>query len=172
MYNSPTDIKSLCFGIHADSSITHHIGLGGPARTHLRNMFIEFEKFVLMRGVLFASFVIGMASACEFANVIECTQVFHINYVSGCFRRSEMSERGCLTTHVHFVCFCNALQESRSEMLLPVSVIHSRRSQNEIIGNDHDRCETALRSIRPGPFLNYHLSSAQRANNETSQSFV
>ena len=36
------DVASLCFGIHADFSIAHHIGVGGQDRTP------HFKKFVLM----------------------------------------------------------------------------------------------------------------------------
>ena len=53
---------SLCFRTHADSPITHYIRVDVPIRTNLRNMFISVEKFVLMRGVLFVSFVIEMAA--------------------------------------------------------------------------------------------------------------
>ena len=53
---------SLCFRIHADLPITHYIRVDSPIRTNLRNLFISAEKLVLMRGVLFASFVIEMAA--------------------------------------------------------------------------------------------------------------
>ena len=51
---------SLCFVTHADSSITHYVGVDSPTRTDVQNMFISAEKFVLMRCVLFASFVTEM----------------------------------------------------------------------------------------------------------------
>ena len=70
---------SLCFVTHADSSITHYIGVDGPTRTNVRNMFISAEKFVLMRGVLFASFVIEMAATFKLSSEdnanISCTYV-------------------------------------------------------------------------------------------------
>ena len=59
---------SLCFVTHADSSITHYIGLDGPTRTNVRNMFIIAEKCVLMRCVLFASFVTEVAGTFRFSN--------------------------------------------------------------------------------------------------------
>ena len=68
---------SLCFRIHAESPITHYIRVDGPIRTNLRNMFISAEKFVFMRGVLFASFVIEMAATCKLSSEdnanISCT---------------------------------------------------------------------------------------------------
>ena len=56
---------SLCCRTHADSPITHYIRVDSPIRTNLRNMFISAEKFVLMRGVLFANFAIEMAASCR-----------------------------------------------------------------------------------------------------------
>ena len=62
MGHSSIVAPSLCFRTHADSPITRYIRVDGPIRTNLRNMFISAEKFVLMRGVLFASSVIKMAA--------------------------------------------------------------------------------------------------------------
>ena len=59
---------SLCFLTHADSSITHYIGVNSPTRTNVRNTFISAEKFVLMRCVLFASFVTEVAGTFRVSN--------------------------------------------------------------------------------------------------------
>ena len=68
---------SLRFRTNADSPITHYIRVDSPSRTNLRNIFISAEKFVLMRGVLFASFVIEMAATFKLSSEdnanISCT---------------------------------------------------------------------------------------------------
>ena len=35
--------------------------------------------------------------------------------------------------------------------------------------NEHERCQTAVASIRPGPFLNFYISNAGRTKNGTNR---
>ena len=53
-------------------------------------------------------------------------------------------------------------------MFICSSVIHSTRTQNKFIGNEHDHCQTAVGSIRPGHFQ-IMIYPARRTITETNR---